>query len=141
MFPFNNIFYEKNDGINMGSLLGSVMVNIIATELENKVIKPFMNNGTTKFYCHYADDTLIIVKPQDVSRIYELLNSFDKDVKFTTDLFENEFHHLLDLKMSPHGISIYRKDTNTALYVNYIRFSPCTPLIRSLVIRALKNMF
>ena len=62
----------------MGSSLGPVMTNIIMTELENKVIKPLINDGDIKFYCRYVENTLLVVKPQDVSRIRELLNSFDK---------------------------------------------------------------
>ena len=64
-----------------------------------------------------------------------------KNLKFTIDLFENEVPHLLHLEMSPNGISIYRKDTNTGLYVNYTSFVPWThrtAWIRSLVRRALK---
>ena len=62
----------------MGSSLGPVMANIIMTELEDKVIKPLINNGIIKFYSHYIDDTLLVVKPQDVSCVHKLLNSFDK---------------------------------------------------------------
>ena len=48
----------------MGSSLGPVMANIIMTELENKVIKPLMSDGTIKFCCWYVDDTPLVVKPQ-----------------------------------------------------------------------------
>ena len=140
-FSFNNIIYEQKDGVSMGSSLGPVMANIIMTELEDKVIKHLINDGTIKFYCRYVDDTLLVVKPQDVSRIHKLLNSFDKNLKFTIDFFENEVPHFLDLEMSPDGITIYRKDTNTGLYVNYTSFVPWThrtAWIRSLVTRALK---
>ena len=64
-FSFNNIIYEQKDGVSMGSSLGPVMANIIMTELEDKVIKPLINDGTIKFYCRYVDDTLLVVKPQD----------------------------------------------------------------------------
>ena len=73
----------------MGSLLGSVMANIIMTKLENKLIKPLLSDGTVKFYCRYVDDALLAVKPQDVSCTQKLLNSFDKSFKITFDLFEN----------------------------------------------------
>ena len=84
--------------------------------------KPLINDGTIKFYCRYVDDTLIVVKSQDVSRIHKLLNSFDKNLKFTIDLFENKVPHFLNLELSPDGISIDRKDNNTGLYVNYRSF-------------------
>ena len=81
------------------------------------------------------------MKLQDVGRIHRLLNSFDKNLKFIVDLFENEFPHFLDLEMSPDGISIYRKDTYTGLNVNYTSFAPWThrtAWIKSLVTSALK---
>ena len=71
--------------------------SVIMTELEGKVIKPLIKDGAIKFYCCYVDDTLLVVKPQDVSRIHKLLNSFDKNLKFAVDLFENEVHHFLDV--------------------------------------------
>ena len=140
-FSFNNITYEQKDSVSMGSSLGPVMVNIIISELENKVIKPLINDGNINFYCQYVEDTILVVKPHDLRRIHKLLKSFDKNLKFTVDLFENEVPHFLDLEISPDGISIYRKDTNTGLYVNYTSFVLWThriAWIRSLVTPALK---
>ena len=88
----------------MGSSLGSVMVNIIMTELENKVIKPFMNDGGIKFYCRYVNDTLLVVKPQDVRRIRKLLNGSDINLKFPGDLFESEVSYFVDLEVPSDGI-------------------------------------
>ena len=110
----------------MGSSLVHVLANIMKTKLENKEIKPLMNNGTVKFYCQYVDDTLLVVKQQDVSRVHKLLNGFFKNLKFAVDLLENEVLRFLDLKMLPDRISIYRKDTNTGLYANYTSFVPST---------------
>ena len=135
-FLFSNIIYEQKEVVSMGSLFGPVMASIIMTELENKVIKPLLNDGTVKFYCRYVDDTLPVVKPQDVSRIHKLLKGFDRNLKFTVYFFENEVPHFLELEMLPDGISIYRKDTNTELYVNYtslVAWTHRTAWIRSLV--------
>ena len=57
----------------MGFSLGPIMANIIMTELEDKVIKPLINDSTIKFYCRYVDITLLVVKPQDVSRIKKIV--------------------------------------------------------------------
>ena len=101
------------------------MANIM-TELENKIMKPLINDGTIKFYCQYVHDILLVVKPRDVSWIYSLLNTFDKNLKFTIDLFENQVPHFLNLEMSPDRISVYQKGTNTGLSVNDTKFVPCT---------------
>ena len=94
-----------------------------------------------KFDGQYVDDTLLVVKPQDLSAIHILLNGFDKNLQFNNGLFENEVHHFLELEISPDGISIYWNDTNTGLYVKFTSFvtwSHHTTWISSLVTPVLK---
>ena len=66
VFSFNNKLYQQKDGVSMGSSLGPVLANIIMTELEDVVIKPLIANGTIKFYTHFVDDTLFVIKPDNV---------------------------------------------------------------------------
>ena len=79
-FIFNNKIYEQKDGVSMGSPLGPVLVNIIMTELEKKVIKKFVDDGTIKFYGRYVDDALLVIKPKDTGRIHQALNKFGKNL-------------------------------------------------------------
>ena len=58
----------------------------------------------------------------DLSRIHKSMNSFGQTSRFTIDLFGKEIPCFVDVKLSPDGISIYLKDSNTVLYVNYLRF-------------------
>ena len=109
------------------------------TELEDVIIKPLIADGTIKFYSRFVDDTLLIMKAENVSQVHKALNRFDKNLRFTVDIFQNEVPHFLDLELSPDGITIFRKDTNTGLYVNFTSFVPWTyrtSWIRSLVTRA-----
>ena len=78
------------------------------TKLENKIIKSLINNHKIKFHCRYVD---------------KLLNGSDKNLQFTVNLFENKVPRCLDLEMSPDGISIYQKSTNTGLSVKYTSFA------------------
>ena len=87
---------NKKNEVSMGCSLGSTMTNNVMNKLEKKTIKPPMNDGKTKFYCWYVDGALLNMKPQDVSLIHNLLNSFDKTLQFTIDLFENEVPHFFD---------------------------------------------
>ena len=107
-FSFNNKLYQQKDGVSMGSSLGPVLANIIMTELENKIIKPLITDGTIKFYSRFVDDTLLIVKPENVKQLHDQLNKFDKNLRFTVDMFEDVVPHFLDLELSPDGISIFR---------------------------------
>ena len=40
------------------------------------------------------------------------------------NLFQNEVPHLLDLELSPDGISIFRKNTNTGFYSHFSSYVP-----------------
>ena len=118
-FIFNNKIYEQKDGVSMVSPLGPVLANIIMTELDEKVTKRLINDGTIKFYGRYADDTLLVIKPKDIGRIQQVLNKFDKNIRFTVDKFDDVVPHFLDLELSDDGIALYTKLTNTGVYVNY----------------------
>ena len=108
---FNNVIYEQKDGVSMGASLGPVLANIIMTECEKLVVDDLIKNGIVKFYVRYVDDTLLLVKRQDIDRILNAFNSFDHNLKFTVDTFENTMPHFLDLEISPVGLSIFRKNT------------------------------
>ena len=139
VFSSNDQLYEQIDGVSMGSSMGPLLANIIMTELENIVIKPLIDDGTIKFYGRYVDDTLVVVKPADIIKIHDELNKFDKSIQFTVDTFDSEIPHFLDIEISPDGLSIFRKDTNTGQYTNfnsYTTWNHKTAWIRSLVVRA-----
>ena len=115
-FIFNNKIYEQKDGVSMGPPLGPVLPNVIMTELEEKVIKKFVDDGTVKFYGRYVDDTLSVIKPKDTGRIHQALNKFDKNLRFTVDKFDYVVPHFLDLELRDDNIALYTKPTNTGLH-------------------------
>ena len=106
MFSFNNKLYQQKDGVSVGSSLGPVLANIIMTELEDVVIKPLNANSTIKFYIRFVDDTLLLIKPDNVKEVHNSLIKFDKNLCFNVDIFQNKVPHFLDLELSPDGISI-----------------------------------
>ena len=65
----------------MKTSLGPLLANVIMTDLEEKVIKPLIDDNTIKFYARHVDDT------EDVRRIQNLLNSFELNLRFTVDLY------------------------------------------------------
>ena len=60
-----------------------------------------------KLYWRYVDDTILLVKPADIPHIHNLLNKFDKNLRFLMDHFENEIQYFLAIKTSPLGLTIY----------------------------------
>ena len=80
-----------------------------------------------------------MIKPDNVKEVHNSLNKFDKNLHIAVDIFQNKAPHFLDLELSPDRISIFRKDTNTGLYLNFTSFLPwtyCTSWIKTLVTRA-----
>ena len=114
-----DVIYEQTDGVSMGACLGPVLANVIVTELELVVVDKMVNSGLIKFYGRYVDDTLLLVKPENVDNIIKAFNKFHKNLEFTIDKLENCVPHFLHLEIHRDYISIYRKETNTAQYVNY----------------------
>ena len=84
----------------MRTSLGSVMANIILAELESEVIKFLISNDAIKFYFWYVDDTVLVVKPQCISRTQKLLNGFNKNLVFTIKfpIFLTWKSHRLDFR-------------------------------------------
>ena len=137
-FSFNGQLYEQTDGVSMGGSLGPLLANIIMVELEAKVIRPLIEDGTIKFYTRFVDDTLLLLKEDDIERVKAQLERFDSNLKFTYDKFETETPHFLDLEITSNGLKIYRKETFTGHYTNFSSFVPWNyriSWIRSLVYR------
>ena len=108
----------------MGSCLALVLANIILTEFEKVIVDDLINTGIIAFYCSYVDDTLVLIKPKDIPFVLNKFNSFDKNLKFTVDNFENGKIHFLDLEISDSSIDIFRKSTHTGQYTRFDSFGP-----------------
>ena len=138
-FLVNGKIFEQTDGVSMGASLGPVLANIIMTEMEREVVDKLMDDGTLQFYARYVDDTLLLVKPDQVDEVLRKFNSFHPNLEFTVDRFEDCVPHFLDLEIHRSGITIFRKETHTGQFTNFdsfTRWAHKTAWIRSLVNRA-----
>ena len=139
-FSFNNKLYDQIDGVCMGSSLGPVLANIIMTELEKKILPSLLDSGSIRSYIRYVDDTLVLIKESEIQNVLDRFNSFDRNLKFTVDTFEDGNIHFLDISVLPNGdTDVYSKPTNTGLYSHYESYIPWrykTSWARSLFNRA-----
>ena len=108
----------------MGPCLAPVLANIIATKLEKQTVKDLIRARTIKFYCYYVDDTLVLIKPCDTPFVLKKFNSFDQNLNFTLEKFEDGKVHFLDVEISESGIDVFRKITHMGQYTNFHSFEP-----------------
>ena len=106
------------------------------SELISTIIKRLFDTAKMKFYFRYIDDTLLLIKPENIQLVQDLFNSFHENLRFTVDRFEQELPHFLDIKMSAQSLTIYCKNTYVGQYVHNDSFTPWNnkiSWIRSLV--------
>ena len=93
------------------------------TACKKVIVDNLVKEGTITFHVSYVDDTLLLVKRQDIDKVLKAFNGFDKNLKFTVAKFENETPHFLDLEICPNGLTIFRKNTHTGQYMNMDSFT------------------
>ena len=125
-FTFNNIVYQQIDGVAMGSPLGPVIAGIFMVDLETKLI-PQMSDFL-KLWKRYVDDTLCIIKIGTLDLILTQLNNFHENIKFTYEKQSNNMIAFLDVLIVQRGnaidTAVFRKSTNTDIYINWNSFAP-----------------
>ena len=89
----------------MGTLLGLALADIIMMECEKVITDTLVKVGTIKFYVHYVDDTL--VKRQDIDKVLQAFNRFNKNLKFTIDKLKNKTPDFLDLEICPNDLTVF----------------------------------
>ena len=125
-FTLNSKTYVQIDGVAMGSPLGPVFTNIFMVELEQNII-PTLSKDVS-LWKRYVDDTICFVNSNCINHVLELLNSFHSNVKFTIEIEKENKIASLDILLIRNkdlvNTTVYRKKTNTDLYINWKSFSP-----------------
>ena len=142
-FTFEGITYQQLDGVAMGSPLGPVLAGIFMVELETTIV-PTLTEYLL-FWKRYVDDTLCFVKKGFREHILAELNKFHNNITFTYEDETNNMISFLDVLLIKRDdsidLAVYRKETNTDLYINWDAFAPeawKTSTLRTLVKRAYK---
>ena len=108
-FEFNGETFQQLDGVAMGSNLGPVIAGI------------FMKNYLL-FWKRYVDDTLCFVKKGSRDYVLSSLNNFHDNITFTFEEERNNMISFLDVllihKQDGIDLAVFRKETNTDLYIN-----------------------
>ena len=112
----------------MRSPLGPVLAGIIMVEPENSIVPKL--NSHLQFWKRYVDDTLTIVKEGLINHVLQQLNSFHPNIQFTFEIESSARIPFLDIliirKKSKIETTVYRKSTDTGIYLNWFSFAPNT---------------
>ena len=69
-----------------------------------------MDSGILKFYCRYADATLVLVEEDQIDKTLKVFNSFYNNLQYIVEKLKNEDLHFLNLKIIINSeINIYVK--------------------------------
>ena len=97
-----------------------------------KVVNGFVPklNSHLRFWKRYVDDTLTIVKEGSINHVLQQLNSFHPNIQFTFEIESSGRIPFLDIliirKKSKIETTVYRKSTDTGIYLNWFSFAPNT---------------
>ena len=130
----------------MGSPLGPTFANVFLSYYEQIWLKNFPYEFKPVIYKRYIDDTFLLFRPKDhIEKFRGYLNCQHPNIKFTSEIEENNSISFLDIKISrvnnSFSTSIYRKVTFSGVFINFESFIPTSyksNLIFTLLFRAFK---
>ena len=67
---------------------------------------------------------MVLAKEKDTVNIMKEFNSFDKNIKFTMDKFDDRIVHFLDIKINRCETDLYYKSTHTGQYSDFSSQTP-----------------
>ena len=125
-FTLNNKTFLQVDGIAMGSPLGPGLANIFMVELERN-ITPSLSSDIL-LSKRYVDDTIGFIKLTSINKVLQTLNSYHANIKFSIEIESENKISFLDVVLigsnSLISTKVYRKNTNTEIYINWNSFAP-----------------
>ena len=143
-FRFLNKTYIQQDGVAMGSPRAPILADIFISKLELKLNK--FSTNKPHIWKRYVDDIFCIFhKAQNIPKFLTCVNNWRKNIKFTSQLEEDQiaFLDLLIIKdkiNNKYITTLYKKPANIRPYLLY-ESNQCRQykigLIRTLVIRIL----
>nr|VZI26065.1 unnamed protein product [Spirometra erinaceieuropaei] len=112
--------YEQIKGTPMGSLVSSLVTEMVLQELEKIA---FLQHEPV-FWRRYVDDTLVIVKTDMLQHFHSLLNAVLPEIQFTREEEQEQQLPFLDVLVRRNldgelETTVYRKATNTTQLLRF----------------------
>ena len=122
---FDNIYYSQVDGVAMGSPLGPTLANVFLCHHERKWLEDCPERFRHVYW--YVDDIFVLFKkPEQLFVNY--MKRKHNNIIFTFEAEKNGKLRFLDVNIFREKgnfvTSVYRKDTFSGVYTNFISFIP-----------------
>ena len=119
--------YIQIDGVATGLPLGSLLVNIFVTSLEEALLSSIKKHAA--HWTRYINDTHVYIDLSKTEFVLEKLNSHHYNIQFTHKIEENQkitFLEVLTARTRDNKLetTVFRKETNTDLYINWNSHAP-----------------
>ena len=114
--------YQQLSGLCMGSALSPLLANILVNDLEQKIVKKFIDTGKVLHYSRFVDDSLIIIRKNALRQFLKQINSFDHLLNFTCD--EMDSHNKINFL----DMTIFIDDQQLLQFIKYRKDSVDTVL-------------
>lgn len=117
----------------MGSSTSPIIADIVMEQLLNNSIKKLKQKP--RLVTKYVDDIFAIINENEVKNTLDALNSFDKHIKFTTELEDDGKLPYLDSIIIRQGNQIklkwYKKSVSSGRIINFHSRHPKTMIINT----------
>ena len=120
--------YIQIDGVATGLPLGSLLVNIFVTSLEEALLSSIKKHAA--HWTRYINDTHVYIDLSKTEFVLEKLNSYHYNIQFTHKIEENQkitFLEVLTARTRDNKLletTVFRKETNADLYINWNSHAP-----------------
>ncbi|BHF60684.1 hypothetical protein SprV_0100364900 [Sparganum proliferum] len=120
LFIFNDRTFQQIKGTPMGSLISSLVAEVVLQELEEVVF----NRYEPVFWRRYVDDMFVIIEKSRTTDFQDLLNGIFPDIQFTREEKYAEQSPYLDFPVTcgrngELSTTVYRKEDSTIRVLNY----------------------
>jgi Reverse transcriptase (RNA-dependent DNA polymerase) len=122
-FIFRGQYYKQTSGTSMGNPLSPILANIFMSKFEMNLASM---NVLPRIWYRYVDEIFAVIKRTDIQSTLDMLNSQHNTIKFTVEEERDQMLQFLDINVRRNSdsfeFSIYRKPTNTNLYIKSTSF-------------------